>query len=309
MKSRILLSALLIAATASAFAQKGPARPKITGVSHLAVYTSDAAATEHYYMVSLGAAKLPDPENPQGVKYAFSATQWVEVLPLPADAGINRFDHGAFNTDNAEGMRKYLGAHSWKVPAAVTKGSDGSQWFAVHDPEGNKIEFVQPAANAKVDAPNAIGHHIIHFGMLVHNRDREDTFYRTLLGFNPYWYGGMQDSKVDWVSEQVPDGHDWIEYMVQGDNSWGIPPKMSQQTLGVLDHIAIGEQSVEQAFKTLKDNGRLEGVRNDNATKVGRDGKVQLNMYDPDGIRAELMSLHAIEKPCCSAFTAPDPSE
>ena len=44
----------------------------------------------------------------------------------------------------------------------------------------------------------------------------------------------------------------------------------------------------------------MQDVRCDNGTKVGRDGKGQFNMYDPDGIRAELMSFHAVEKPCCS---------
>ncbi|HEY3703526.1 MAG TPA: VOC family protein [Terracidiphilus sp.] len=304
-----LLAALLCATAICGVSQNLAAKPRITGVSHLAIYTSNPAATEHYYTVSLGAVKMADPEDPKGVKYAFSRTQYVEVLPLPANAGINRMDHAAFNTDSAERMRRYLAAKGWAVPDHVSKGSDNSLYFEVKDPEGNRIQFVQVSPLAHIDAPKAIGTHIIHFGFLVHSREKEDTFYRALLGFKPYWYGGMKDNKVDWVSEQVPDGHDWVEYMVQGDNGTGIPPNMSQQTLGVLNHIAIGEQSVEQAFKTLKDGGRLEGVKNDNATKVGRDGKVQLNMYDPDGTRAELMSLHAVEKPCCSPFTAPDPSE
>lgn len=303
------LPALLIALAVSASAQNGPARPRITSVSHLAVYTSDPAATEHYYTVTLGAVKLPDPENPKGVKYAFSSTQYVEVLPLPADAGKNRMDHIAFNTTSAEGMRKYLTAKGWTAPAKVDKGSDGSRWFAVLDPEGNKVEFVQPPANAHIDAPNAISHHIIHVGMLIHSRDKEDTFYRALLDFKPYWYGGMQDTKIDWVAQQVPDGHDWLEYMVVGDNGTGIPANMSQRTLGVMDHISLGEKSVDEAFATLKSSGRLAGVRVDDKPKVGRDGKVQINMYDPDGIRAELMSLHAVEKPCCSPFTAEDPAE
>ncbi|MGA8087512.1 MAG: VOC family protein [Terracidiphilus sp.] len=299
--------AVLSVATLALTAQE---RPKITGVSHLAVYTSDAAATDHYYRVVLGAEKGPDPENPQGVKYAFSATQFVEVLPVPPNAGINRMDHAAFNTVNAEGMRKYLSAKGWKTPTSVTKGSDGSRWFAVQDPEGNKIEFVQPAANAKApNDPNAIGHHIIHVGLLVHSREAEDKFYRDLLGFRPYWYGGMKDDKIDWVSQQVPDGHDWVEYMVtSGPSGSGIPANMTQQTLGVLDHFAIGEKSVEDAFKVLQAGNRLEG-RHDAAPKIGKDGKGQFNMYDPDGIRAELMNFHATEKPCCSAFTAQDPAE
>jgi catechol 2,3-dioxygenase-like lactoylglutathione lyase family enzyme len=309
MRFKILLPALLIAAAASACAQKTPARPKITGVSHLAVYTSDPAATDHYYTATLGAVKMPDPENPKGVKYALSATQFVEVLPLPQNAGVNRMDHFALNTDSAEGMRKYLAAKGWKVPASVTKESDGSRVLEVQDPEDNRIQFVQPPANAHVNAPHAIGHHIIHVGFLVHNRDKEDTFYRALLDFKPYWYGGMQDDKLDWVAQQVPNGHDWLEYMVVGGEGTGIPANMTQRTVGVMDHISIGEQNIQAAFATLKDNGRLSGVRCDDGTKVGRDGKIQFNMYDPDGIRAELMSLHAVEKPCCSPFTAPDPSE
>ena len=43
--------------------------------------------------------------------------------------------------------------------------------------------------------------------------------------------------------------------------------------------------------------------------RSGADGKYQLNLYDPDGIRTEVMNFHATEKPCCSPFTAEDPSE
>ena len=310
MRSR-LFAAVLVALSVAATAQTAPPRPKITGISHLAVYTSNAAATDHYYREIIGAAKQPDPENPKGVRYAFSATQFVEVLPLPADAGINRLDHPAWNTLNAEELRKYLAAKGWKTPAAVTKGSDGSRWFAVKDPEGNKVEFVQPAANAKApDAPNVIGHHIIHVGFLVRNRATEDTFYRDLLGFKPYWFGGMVPGKIDWVSQQAPDGHDWLEYMVtSGPSGTGIPANISQHQLGVLDHLSVGEVNVNDAYKILKDGNRLAGVVNDGHTQMGKDGKGQFNMYDPDGIRLELMNFHATEKPCCSPFTADDPAE
>jgi len=309
MNSKFLVAAGLVAASIGAALAGAQERPKITGISHLAVYTSDAAATDHYYRAILGAVKEADPENSAGVKYAFSATQYIEVLPLPPNAGVNRMDHAAFNTTDAEGMRAFLAAKGWKTPARVTKGKDGSRWVEVLDPEGNRIQFVQPPANAKIpDDPKAIGHHIIHVGFLVHSREAEDKFYRDLLGLRPYWYGGMQDNKIDWVSQQVPDGHDWLEYMVSGGPGKGIPPTMSQQTLGVLDHFAIGENSVFDAYKELEAGKRLEG-RHDATPKIGKDGKGQFNLYDPDGIRAELMNLHATEKPCCSAFTAQDPSE
>jgi hypothetical protein len=52
----------------------------------------------------------------------------------------------------------------------------------------------------------------------------------------------------------------------------------------------------------------MDGVH-DAHTQIGKDGKGQFNLYDPDGIRLELMNFHATEKPCCSPFTADDPAE
>jgi len=313
MQFRVLAAAFLAAFTLAAAAQmpdKPIARPRITGISHIAVYTSNPAATDHYYREIIGAAKLADPEDPTGVRYALSATQFIEVLPLPADAGINRLDHTAWNTDDAEGLRRYLGSRSWKVPYRVEKGADGSRWFAVKDPEGNKVEFVQPPEYPKAPVnPNAIGHHIIHVGFLVHSRAVEDTFYRDLLGFRPYWFGGMVEGKIDWVSQQAPDSHDWLEYMLtSGPSGTGIPPTISQHNLGVLDHFSIGEVSVFEAYKVLQNGNRLTGVHDDQP-KIGKDGKGQFNLYDPDGIRAELMNFHATDKPCCSSFTSDDTTE
>jgi catechol 2,3-dioxygenase-like lactoylglutathione lyase family enzyme len=196
---------------------KPPTRPKVTGISHIAIYTSNPTATEHFYLETVGAVKQADPENSNGVRYAVSPTQFIEVLPLPDGSGINRLDHTAWNTDDAEAMRRYLGSKAWKVPGQVEKASDGSRWFTTKDPEGNQVQFVQPPERPKpVQASNAIGHHIIHVGFLVHNRALEDTFYRDLLGFKPYWFGGMSDTKVDWISQQTPDSHDWLEYMIKG---------------------------------------------------------------------------------------------
>ena len=302
--------AVLCLCTLTAALAAAQVRPRITGISHIAVLSSDMEATEHYYVDSIGAVKEPDPENKAGVRYAINATQFVEVLPLPAGTGINRLDHTGWNTDNAEGMRLYLASKGWKTPAKVTLNSDGSKSFRVADPEGNIVEFVQPPAHSKaVNAANASGHHIIHVGFLVHSREAEDKFYKDLLGFRPYWYGGMKDDKVDWVSQQAPDGHDWLEYMLtSGPSGTGIPTNMTQQNLGVLDHLSIGVTSVPDSYKKLVAENRLMG-RFDKEPKIGKDGKYQFNMYDPDGIRLELMEFHAREKPCCSPFTADDPAE
>ena len=92
-----LLASMSLLAARSA-AQPTPVRPKITGVSHIALYAADMAAEDHYFREVVGAVKLPDPENKAGVRYAINATQYIEVLPLPQGAGINRLDHTAWKT-------------------------------------------------------------------------------------------------------------------------------------------------------------------------------------------------------------------
>lgn len=310
MPNRLLVSIFACAcAAAGAAAQTRPVRPKITGVSHLAIYASNATATARFFTTVVGAVKLPDPENPRGARYAINATQFIEVLPLPPGAGINRLDHSAWNVSSAEGMREYLAAKGWKTPARITRGADGSRWFDVLDPEGNKVQFVQPPAHPEaINAPNAIGHHIIHIGFMVHSRAAEDVFYRGLLGFRPYWWGGMKDGQAQWISQQTPDSRDWLEYMLVSSPGKGIPADMTERVLGILDHFSIGEVSVPAVYRTMMKEGRLD-CRHDPGPKIGRDGKYQFNLYDPDGIRVELMNFHATSKPCCSPFTAEDPAQ
>ena len=304
-------------------------RPAILGISNMGVYTSDSAKADHFYADQLGLKKGPDPYNANGVRYWVNQEQFIEVLPLPDHAGVNRLDHVGYITASAEGLRQYLAAHSVTVPDAVHKASDGSSWFEVKDPEANTVQFVQPpakllalkdtAALYSITGANPIGHRIIHVGFAVNNRETEDTFYRAILGFNPYWHGGMHPERTDWVSAQVPNGHDWVEYMLSvgssaapsasqiaeagaADNSSLVP----QRELGVLDHFSLGVVNMEKSVTTLSAEDRLGGT--DAHPQMGKDGKWQFNLFDPDMVRVELMEFSAVEKPCCSSFTAGNPT-
>jgi catechol 2,3-dioxygenase-like lactoylglutathione lyase family enzyme len=304
---RVIVFAGLAAMGTGGFAagspvQGQPLRPSITSVSHLAVYAADPARNEAFYVHDLGAMKRPDPENPAGARYYFSPVQFVEVLPLPAGSSINRLDHAAFNVSDAEGMRRYLISKAIAVPRKVSQGADGSRWFQVKDPEGITIEFVQPPASPPAVADGGLSTHIIHVGFIIHDRKLEDTFYRDVLGFRPYWSGGMKDDVTSWVSQQVPDGPDWLEYMIASNT-------LTQAQAGVLNHFSLGVPNMEAAYTILWNGNRLQGQSPAAVPKIGRDAKWQLNLIDPDGTRAEVMELHAIGKPCCSPFTASDPEK
>jgi catechol 2,3-dioxygenase-like lactoylglutathione lyase family enzyme len=298
---------LSLACAAHAAVAASPA-PPIEGVSHIAVYASDPAATERFYVHDLGATRGADPESSRGVRYYFSATQFVEVQPLPkGPASINRLDHVAFATPDAERMRRYLADSGIPVPDAVTMTPE-DRWFEVRDPEGNRIQFMQSGAVPAVGlSTRRLSDHIIHVGFIVHDRALEDGFYRKILGFRPYWFGGNENARPTWISQQVPDGRDWLEYMlVDPPRGRGIPADMSQTLLGVFNHFSLGVANMEAVYTRLWNEQRLTGQ--DGVPKIGRDAKWQLNLHDPDGTRAEIMELHAIGKPCCSPFTAPDPA-
>lgn len=285
-----------------------PVRPPITGVSHIGLYAADASKSEAFYAHDLGATKGDDPESAAGTRYYFSPTQFVEVLPLPAGISKNRLDHVAFATTDAEALRLYLASRKVSVPAQVSTGKDGSRWFSVNDPEGNRVEFVQAPANLPNVPVNALSSRIIHVGFIVHDRSREDAFYRDILGFRPYWFGGVKADEPTWVSQQTPDGPDWLEYMlVDGPETTGIPADMSQQTAGVLNHFSLGVPNTRDTYTVLWNGDRLK--EQTGTPKIGLDAKWQLNLIDPDGTRAEVMEFHAIGKPCCSPFTASDPEK
>ena len=297
----------LLPATLAAQPPAAGKRPAITGISHLAVYSTDAAKTRDFYTRVLGARAGSDPENAAGTRYYLSARQFVEVLPAPAGHGPNILAHVAYVTPDAAGLRNWLVRSGMIGVSPVQRSADGDRWFTTHDPEGNEVQFVQAATADVATVTGAISGRIIHVGYAVHDRAKEDGFYRRLLGFRPYWYGAFDTSKVDWVSQQTPDGHDWLEYMMVGPGSDVPLEKVDANELGVLNHLSLGVRNMEEAVTTLYRENRLS-PRHD-GPQMGLDGKWQANLYDPDGTRIELMEFQPVSKPCCSAFTADSPKQ
>jgi catechol 2,3-dioxygenase-like lactoylglutathione lyase family enzyme len=70
-----------------------------------------------------------------------------------------------------------------------------------------------------------------------------------------------------------------------------------------MDHIAIGVTDIHATEERV----RADGLKFTEQPKIGRDGKWQLNLYDPDETRVEFMEFKPAEKPCCSEFTGPHP--
>ncbi len=283
------------------FAQTKPAaRPRITAIDHVAFYTTDADGVKKLYGEILGLASA-DPLEPGETLRYMAGVQWVGYSAAPDPKATDRMDHVAFTTDNIVALRRYLVEKGIKA-AEIAGRSDHSLSFMVNDPEGHHIEFVERSKGETAPAaPSAVSRRMIHTGFVVRHPDLEDHFYREILGFRPYWHGGMKDNETDWISLQVPEGTDWLEYMLNQ------PEQIDLRRTGVMNHISLGVVDMKQAQAILESHGWKE--HDGEHSQLGRDGKWQLNVFDPDFSRIELMEFKPAEKPCCSDFTGPHPTE
>jgi hypothetical protein len=83
------------------------------------------------------------------------------------------------------------------------------------------------------------------------------------------------------------------------------PAQPSLRSNGSQDHFSLGVGRIQTALAQLQHNGCTDdSCRN---IHVGRDGKIQLNLFDPDRTRAEFMEFKPTLTPCCSPFTGPPP--
>ena len=174
--------------------------------------------------------------------------QYIEVFPELIEPKQDRLSHISFETSDAEQLRAYLASKGVKVPDKLEPMEDGNRGFDVIDPDGHDVEFIQYMPGSlhsrnfgKFLPSTRISDHIIHVGVVVSDRAAADHFYKDILGFKPIWHGGMTDKSTDWVDMRVPDGTDWLEYMIVGTpDGRGIPPTMTRADLGVLDHFSLG---------------------------------------------------------------------
>jgi catechol 2,3-dioxygenase-like lactoylglutathione lyase family enzyme len=295
-----ILLCLLLTSTLS-LAQEQAGRPPITGISHMTLYADDFAKSQHFYTDLLGWEQVPATRAESGVRFYANHRQYIELVSAPVAGQIDRLDCIGFSTTDVESLRKFLAANGVDVPRSVTTDRDGSRSFAVKDPEGHKIEFTQQGPNPPKGlkaVSTRVSNHIIHAGLVARDRAALDHFYKDILGFHLYWQGGATSAHTDWVMMQVPDGTDWLEYMLY------LPATPSRSELAGANHFSPGVVSVTDLDKKLRQHGWVPSAQ-ERPPLLGVDAKWQLDLFDPDGTRVEFMEFQPVKEPCCSAFTGP----
>ena len=292
-----LVPVFLIHAAATS-AQAPPKRPRILGINQVEFYSTNKNAAGAFFTAVLGSECLTKApcwwSNAAQEKGGFNfhelyGGQNLRLVTSPEPTPSDLLREIAFSTDNVKILKKYLQAKK----VAITRASD--RYLGITDPDGHEIGFFQSSSLETPSPSNNL--QIIHAGFVVRDRGAMEHFYKDILGFRPYWHGGMKDNHTDWMDLQVPDGTDWIEFMLN------VPADADKKLLGIMNHIALGVPDIHAAAQQLLKNG----MKLTEEPKIGRDGKWQLNLYDPDQTRVELMEFTPSQKPCCSSYTGPHP--
>ncbi len=287
------MKTLLFAIASAVIAQaQQPERPRILGIAHAAFSVSDIEKSRAFYKDFLGFEepfKLNNADGSLALTFIkINDQQYIELFP-GLDPGADRLHHLALQTDDAERMRVYLAARGVKVPDHVPKGRIGNLNFNITDPDGHTIEIVEYAPDGwsmrekgKFMPAERISQHLLHAGILVGNVEAAMRFYGEILGFREIWRGSSDGKTLSWVNLRVPDGGDYIEFMLYRN----LPPP---ETRGVEHHICLETPDVAAALAKLDARPFRKSYARPLDPLTGINRRRQLNLFDPDGTRAELM--------------------
>lgn len=285
-------------------------RPRILGVAHMALFVSDLQKARAFYEDFLGYQEPYVLKREDGsdriVFIKINDNQYLELFAeTPKQDG--RLNHISFFTDSAQGMLEYLASRGVKVPDQVGKGRIGNLNFNIVDPDGHTVEIVQYEPNSwtlrekgKFMADTRISTQMAHVGVLVGALDPAMKFYRDILGFQEFWRGSSSGKELSWVNMRVPDGNDYLELMLYAE-----PPDVEQ--MGVKNHICLVTPDITKAVAILESRPTRKNYTRPIEVKVGKNGKRQVNLFDPDGTRIELMEPTTVDGKAVPSSTAPPP--
>jgi lactoylglutathione lyase len=287
-----------------------PRRPKILGVAHMAIFVSDLAKARAFYKDFLGYDEPYSLKNKDGsdqiVFIKINEDQYLELFTDPRrDDG--QLNHISFETDDANAMRDYLAAKGLKVPQTVGKGRIRNSNFNVGDPDGHTVEIVQyepdswtRAARGKFVPDTRISTRMMHIGVLIGPLERATKFYRDVLGFQEFWRGTNSPTMLSWVNMRVPDGQDYLEFMLYNKTP-------DDKERGTKNHICLMVPDMDKAVKTLEARPARKNYPQQIEIRTGVNRKRQANLYDPDGTRVELMEPNTVDGKPAAQSTAPPP--
>jgi lactoylglutathione lyase len=289
-------------------AQPSHDRPRILGIAHVAMDVSDLDKARLFYKNFLGFSEPFSLRNADGTdSIAFikvNDEQYLELFAERLQYG-GHLNHIALYTDDVVRMRDYLVSKGIAVLEALHTGRTGDSFFTVRDPDGHLIEVVQYQPNSwtaqskgKFTPAAPISNHIMHVGLVVGSVGPAMKFYQEVLGFQETWRGSEDGKQPSWIDMRVPDGTDFVEFML-----YRTPPTPAQRK--VQNHICFEGADVQQVVDDLKARAGANAYSRPIEIEIGKNQKRQTSLLDPDGARIEIMDTTKVNGPQITSPVAP----
>ncbi|MBI3881350.1 MAG: VOC family protein, partial [Verrucomicrobia bacterium] len=206
-----------------------------------------------------------------------------------------------------EAMRLYLAARGVKVPGKTDKGKIGNFNYMIKDPDGHLVEIVQYAPEGwtrreagKFLPGTRLAARMNHVGILVGDLDASLKFYRDILGGAETWRGGGNPKALSWVNVKVPEGEDYVEFML-----YSSLPEPNKR--GGKHHLCLEVPDVERTKATLESRAARTGYTKAIEINTGINRRRQINLFDPDGTRVEVMEPNTVDGVPAPSSTALPP--
>ncbi len=309
------LSFLALVLAAMSCGAEDAKRPRVPGDAHMAIYVSDLQAARVFYKDFLGyaepyALKAKDSDRDRIAFIKINEDQYLELFAeKPREEGL-QLNHISFSTDDAAAMRLYLASRGVKVPEKVGKGQIGNSNFNINDPDGNIVEIVQYERDGwtrretgKFIPDTRISTEMAHMGVVIGSLSAAMKFYGDILGFEDIWRGPPNAQTLSWVNMRVPDGTNYLEFMLYSPAK----PVDTKAQKGTKNHICLFVPDIERAVAILESRRVKTGYSRPMEIRVGQNGKRQVNLYDPDETRVELMEPNTLSGKPVPSSRAPAP--
>ena len=146
-----------------------------------------------------------------------------------------------------------------------------------------------------------VSDHMMHVGVLVGNLDAAVKFYGGILGFHEFWRGNAANSKtLSWVNMRVPDGDDYIEFML-----YDTLPAPDRR--GTANHICLVVPDMAKALATVEAQPARKDYARQIATQTGVSRKRQRPLLIPTTRVEALMEPDTIDGQPAPPSTLPPP--